>query len=302
MNRRLVTLAAAGLAAAIALAGAGTASADPPGQPGTPPAGKTPAQIYSTRRRRRVRRADQQPRDRSTTRRATGTRPGPGVVRRGQPGDRRLGGREHHSPRPAAPVAPPERRQRRHHGDHAQPEEHGRHRTSTASTACAPAGPRARPPAEAEPDVLRAEPGRGQLRGDRQRLRADDAADHRAAEGHLRVHDDRLEPGRRPGRRDPPVPPAGLRGDANVLPPGDRHAASTNVSAGCTGLPTVFDGQQNDGRSMNGDPQGIAPYAVTKWAAQDNEPPGINDYRGGAHIGTGQHHARRRPSRPRSTA
>jgi ABC-type phosphate transport system substrate-binding protein len=59
----------------------------------------------------------------------------------------------------------------------------------------------------------------------------------------------------------------------------------TNVNAGCQGLPTVFPTQQNDGRTMNGDPMGIAPYAVTKWAAQSNEPVGIADYRGGAQIG-----------------
>ncbi|MEP9363761.1 substrate-binding domain-containing protein [Nocardioides sp. CN2-186] len=58
-----------------------------------------------------------------------------------------------------------------------------------------------------------------------------------------------------------------------------------NVNAGCAGLPTVFSQQQNDGRTLNGDPQGIAPYAVTKWAAQVNEPVGIKDYRGGTHIG-----------------
>lgn len=59
----------------------------------------------------------------------------------------------------------------------------------------------------------------------------------------------------------------------------------TNVKAGCTGLPTVFTGQQNDGTSLKGDPQGILPYAVTKWAAQVNEPLGIKDLRGGVHIG-----------------
>ena len=59
-----------------------------------------------------------------------------------------------------------------------------------------------------------------------------------------------------------------------------------NVNAGCAGLPTYLTGQQNDGRTMNGDPQGIAPYAVTKWAAQVNEPVGIKDFRGGTHIGT----------------
>lgn len=58
-----------------------------------------------------------------------------------------------------------------------------------------------------------------------------------------------------------------------------------NVQAGCNGLPTVFSQQQNDGRTLNGDPQGIAPYAVTKWAAQANEPIGIKDNRGGTHIG-----------------
>ena len=47
----------------------------------------------------------------------------------------------------------------------------------------------------------------------------------------------------------------------------------------------MFPTQQNDGRTMDGDPQGIAPYAVTKWAAQSNEAPGIADYRGGAQIG-----------------
>jgi ABC-type phosphate transport system substrate-binding protein len=59
----------------------------------------------------------------------------------------------------------------------------------------------------------------------------------------------------------------------------------TNVSTGCTGTGRLFDTQQNDGRSMNGDPLGIAPYAVTKWAAQDNEALGIADNRGGAVIG-----------------
>ncbi|WP_191907863.1 substrate-binding domain-containing protein [Nocardioides cynanchi] len=58
-----------------------------------------------------------------------------------------------------------------------------------------------------------------------------------------------------------------------------------NVQAGCQGLPTVFSQQQNDGRTMNGDPMGIAPYAVTKWAAQSNQAPGIADNRGGTHIG-----------------
>ncbi|KAA1421020.1 hypothetical protein F0U44_01420 [Nocardioides humilatus] len=58
-----------------------------------------------------------------------------------------------------------------------------------------------------------------------------------------------------------------------------------NVTDGCAGLPTVFEQQQNDGRTLDGDPQGIAPYAVTKWAAQANQAPGIADNRGGASIG-----------------
>jgi ABC-type phosphate transport system substrate-binding protein len=62
-------------------------------------------------------------------------------------------------------------------------------------------------------------------------------------------------------------------------------SSTTSVNAGCAGLPTVFSAQQNDGTSLKGDPQGILPYAVTKWAAQNNDAPGINDLRGGAHIG-----------------
>ena len=58
----------------------------------------------------------------------------------------------------------------------------------------------------------------------------------------------------------------------------------TNVNAGCAGLPTLRQ-QQNDGRTMDGDPMGIAPYAVTKWAAQTNGAPGIADNRGGVQIG-----------------
>lgn len=88
----------------------------------------------------------------------------------------------------------------------------------------------------------------------------------------------------------------GQAGDIHVyLPPASAatltfflQAVGTNlnnVQAGCAGLPTVFSGQQNDGESMGGDPQGILPYAVTKWAAQVNQPPGIQDLRGGAHVG-----------------
>ena len=48
MNRRLLrTSVAGGMVAALAIAGIGTASADPNPEPGTPPAGKTPSQIYA---------------------------------------------------------------------------------------------------------------------------------------------------------------------------------------------------------------------------------------------------------------
>ena len=57
----------------------------------------------------------------------------------------------------------------------------------------------------------------------------------------------------------------------------------TRVQTGCGS--TSYEQQQNDGRTLDGDPQGIAPYAITKWAAQLNGAPGINDYRGGARIG-----------------
>lgn len=52
----------------------------------------------------------------------------------------------------------------------------------------------------------------------------------------------------------------------------------------CTGVSTTTV-QQNDGRDLDGDPLGIAPYAVTKWAAQDNGAPGIADNRGGVEVG-----------------
>src|SRR5205085_2245878 len=59
----------------------------------------------------------------------------------------------------------------------------------------------------------------------------------------------------------------------------------TTVQTACDGTGRVFAQQQNDGRTLDGDPQGIAPYAVTKWAAQHNEAPGIADNRGGAVLG-----------------
>ena len=65
-------------------------------------------------------------------------------------------------------------------------------------------------------------------------------------------------------------------------------ATLQNVTDGC-GAPGTSGGpiriQQNDGTGFNGDPQGIAPYSVTKWAAQSNKAPGIVDLRGGVVLG-----------------
>ena len=225
-------------------------------------------------RRGRVRRADQQRRD--GLQRARPRHP-PTCWRRTTRSTRsRAAAGENIVTKPGCTRRPAQRRQRRHHRDH-------------CSTR------RARCDGDAVLHRLRAlEPGQGHggrrepsltfyaqsrdavsYADDRQRLRADHAADDGAAQGHLRVHDHRLEPGRRARR----VPihlylPAGLGGDADVLPAGDRHQPDERQRR----LHRPADGastrQQNDGRTMNGDPQGIAPYAVTKWAAQDNEPLG----------------------------
>lgn len=56
-----------------------------------------------------------------------------------------------------------------------------------------------------------------------------------------------------------------------------------NVTTGCGS--SIRATQQNDGTQIGGDPQGITPYAVTKWAAQRNGPSGINDLRGGTVLG-----------------
>jgi ABC-type phosphate transport system substrate-binding protein len=57
-----------------------------------------------------------------------------------------------------------------------------------------------------------------------------------------------------------------------------------NVTAGC-GAGGTTASQQNDGRTLKGDPQGIAPYTISKWAAQANAAPSIPDYRGGTVLG-----------------
>jgi ABC-type phosphate transport system substrate-binding protein len=56
-----------------------------------------------------------------------------------------------------------------------------------------------------------------------------------------------------------------------------------SVATGCGSAAQLT--QTNDGTSLGGDPQAIAPYAVTKWAAQRNNAPGIKDLRGGAVLG-----------------
>jgi ABC-type phosphate transport system substrate-binding protein len=62
-------------------------------------------------------------------------------------------------------------------------------------------------------------------------------------------------------------------------------AIGSSLTTVQTNCPNAIPEQQNDGRTLNGDPLGIAPYAVTKWAAQENQAPGIPDNRGGAEIG-----------------
>ncbi|MEI6621784.1 MAG: substrate-binding domain-containing protein, partial [Actinomycetes bacterium] len=58
------------------------------------------------------------------------------------------------------------------------------------------------------------------------------------------------------------------------------------VQAGCgAAYISAHTIQQNDGTRLAGDPQGIAPYGVTKWAAEQNQPTGISDLRGGSVLG-----------------
>jgi ABC-type phosphate transport system substrate-binding protein len=64
------------------------------------------------------------------------------------------------------------------------------------------------------------------------------------------------------------------------------QAIGSSLSSVATGCGTAAQPTQtNDGTSLAGDPQAIAPYAVTKWAAQRNGAPGIKDLRGGAVLG-----------------
>jgi ABC-type phosphate transport system substrate-binding protein len=55
------------------------------------------------------------------------------------------------------------------------------------------------------------------------------------------------------------------------------------VASGCGSNVTTI--EQVDGSALLGDPQGIAPYAVTKWAGQSNDLAGFPDERGGTVLG-----------------
>ena len=154
--------------------------------PGTPPAGKTPRQILRRCRCRRLRRADQQRRralqrcsartDRACSASYDAINPVTG------------GGRREHHTKPGCSDRPAQRRQRRRHGDPAQPEEHGRPGRATASTWSASS--RAKGTAAAEADLTFYAQSRDAVGyaviGNA--YAPTDAADHGAAQGHLRVH------------------------------------------------------------------------------------------------------------------
>ncbi len=96
--------------------------------------------------------------------------------------------------------------------------------------------------------------------------------------------------------------PPTTRRDLHVLPDRRSAPASPTVTP-VAGLPArVANSQQNDGTTMNGDPLGIAPYTVTKWAAQSNADLGP---RRGRHLRQPRRHAHRvrqhrPPPRPRT--
>ena len=78
--------------------------------------------------------------------------------------------------------------------------------------------------------------------------------------------------------------------DLHVLPAGDRQQPRQRHH----GLRQHrrSSQQQNDGRTLNGDPQGIAPYAVTKWAAQEQRGAGHRRQPRWRADRAGQHHDR----------
>jgi ABC-type phosphate transport system substrate-binding protein len=77
------------------------------------------------------------------------------------------------------------------------------------------------------------------------------------------------------------TPPSGAATYTFFLQAIGSSLSSVSTGCGTAAKPT----QTNDGTSLAGDPQAIAPYAVTKWAAQRNGAPGIKDLRGGAVLG-----------------
>jgi ABC-type phosphate transport system substrate-binding protein len=282
MNRRLVSaLAAVGVAASLALAGTGAASADPvPGQPGTPPPGKTPAQIYAA-----VGADAFAELTNNLAEKYNAQTPAPQQVLASYDAINPVTGAagENITTKPGCSVARP-------NGANAGITAITLNQKSTID------------PSQYCVDFVRSSRAKGTA----------------AAEANLTFYAqsrDAVSYGVIGNAYAPTTPltteqlkdifectitdwseVGGQAGDIHVyLPPASAATLTfflqaigtnlNNVQAGCAGLPTVFDGQQNDGESMEGDPQGILPYAVTKWAAQVNEPPGIQDLRGGAHIG-----------------
>ena len=144
--------------------------------------------------------------------------------------------------KPGCPIVRPNGANAGHHGDHCST----RRARSTPNSYCIDfvRASRAKGTAHRQrrPDVLRAEPGRGGLRGDRQRLRADHSADHGRSS---RTSWSARSP---TGARS-----AGRPGAIHLYKPPDSAATLTfflqaigtnltNVAAGCAGLPTVSPG------------------------------------------------------------
>lgn len=282
MNRRLVSaVAAIGLAASLGLAAAGSASADPvPNQPGTPPTGKTAAQIYATvgadafaelTNNLATKYNAQSPAPSHVIASYDAINPVTGVAG------------ENITTKPGCSVARP-------NGANAGITAILLNQKSTVDSSqyCI--------------DFVRSSRAKGTAAGEANLTfyaQSRDAVSY-AVIGNAYAPTTPLTTAQLKDIFECTVTDwsevGGQAGDIHVyLPPSSAATLTfflqaigtslTNVQAGCNGLPTVFTTQQNDGRTMDGDPQGIAPYAVTKWAAQVNEPTGINDYRGGAHIG-----------------
>lgn len=283
MNRRLLrTSVAGGMVAAFAIAGIGTASADPNPEPGTPPAGKTPSQIYA----------------------------GVGADAFAELTNNVMVNYNAQSPAPAVVLAS---------YDSINPVTSAVGENITTKPGCSivrPNGANAAITAITQNLMSTVDPTSPCIDFVRA-SRAKDAtkpaeanltfyAQSRDAVGYAVI-----------GNAYAPTTPlttaqlkdiweckvtdwsavGGQAGAIHLYKPPDSAATLTfflqaigsnlnNVAAGCGGLPTLLVGQQNDGTSMGGDPQGILPYAVTKWAAQTNAAPGIRDLRGGSHIGT----------------